>query len=141
MNPTNIIKSLLRNFLYSVWVPVSVMFIAWVRIGLFSTLEPADHPSMSVTFLNFQSIMLLLVSWVCGMVITLALQMLFKRSRKAAFFAAVFTVPLTAILVLFGGLFGGIGIAFAVVLASLPIWLIIAIIRLIQTRQQMSQQN
>ncbi len=84
---------------------------------------------------------LFILTWPCGMPLTIALQKIHRRQKVSAYLVGVFLVPISAIAVTFGGLLGPLGIIGYALVASLPAWLILCIICIIdQYRRQKTEQ-
>ena len=66
----------------------------------------------------------------CGLALTLACRLLWRRGyRRAAWTAMVVLAPVTAWASLFAGLLGPIAIAIYATVLSLPVWLAAGILR------------
>ncbi|MDE0309919.1 MAG: hypothetical protein OXI60_08845 [Acidiferrobacterales bacterium] len=114
-------RAFLRTFLYSVWVPLSIVVLYLIQFGLkgFDLQSTASFlPRDTHTYLAT------LVSWPCGMPLTYAFQKLFRNNRKTAFFTVVVFAPLCAMAATVGGLLGAVGVALYTLIVSLPVWLI-----------------
>ena len=125
-------RSLLRIFLFSVWVPLSVVALYMIRFGILATgldQSPVHLPTDVGSYLG------LLVAWVCGMSITLAFKKLFGVKPKTGIFMVIIFAPLTAFAATVGGLLGAPGVAVYTLVVSLPVWMIFFILKLIQTRK------
>lgn len=124
------IKFLLKALLYSVWLPLSIILIAFVRIYV---LHPESYalaanvfpPPKEITFL-------FLMTTPSAVPVTIALQLIYRRARKTAFVVGAFTVPLAGIAGLIGGLLGPIGIFLYIQVAGLPAWITLGILALIR---------
>lgn len=126
-------RAILKTFLYSVWVPVSVVVLYLIRFGLMGFELSASAPFLPR---DISSYLILLVSWPCGMPLTYAFQKLFRQNRKTAFFSVVIFAPLCGLAATIGGLLGPAGVAINTLIVSLPVWLIYFIIKGFSQRLQ-----
>ena len=123
------IKFLLKALLYSVWLPLSIILIAFVR---FYSLDPESYALATNVFPPLQEIIFLfLMTMPSAVPVTIALQLVYRRARKTAFVVSAFTVPLAAFAGLIGGLLGPIGIFLYIQVAGLPAWITLGILALI----------
>ena len=131
-SPGTFRKSLLRLFLISAWVPISILVLYVIRFGMFSLDTGVAMPRFDV---GASSYLIMLVSWPCGMSITLAFQKMLRLERKPALLLIVIFAPLTAFAATVGGLLGAVGVAALTLMMSLPVWLIFFIRRAIHNRR------
>ena len=124
---------LLKTFLYSIWVPISVVVLYLIRFGMMSLDTNLSMPDL---YEDASSYLMLLISWPFGMSITLAFQKLFRQAPKTAIFTIVVFAPLCALAVTVGGLLGPVGVAAFTIFISLPVWLQFFVIRIIHNRRQ-----
>ncbi len=119
----------MKTFLISIWLPVTVILISTSRIFLADGFQdPRLGPLLGVENIS----LLLIMTWPCGVPLTIAIRKMLRRSRIAAYILAVILVPISGFFVLIGGLFGPFGIAAYALAASVPAWVVLGIITWVQ---------
>lgn len=121
---------LFRSFLYSAWLPISVLVVALVRFGFDSGVN-GNNPLFAIVHL----IGLFVFVWPSGMFLTIAIQKILRRSKITAILAAILLAPITVWAATIGGLFGPIGIFAYTAVVSLPAWITLSILYLIQRKK------
>ena len=124
------LRNLFKSFLYSVWLPTSVLVVALVRFLLITDVN-ADTSIFALVHL----VGLFVFAWPCGLFLTVALQKIFRRSKVIAISTAILFAPLSVWAATIGGLFGPVGIAVYTAVISLPAWLALGILCLIQRKK------
>ena len=129
-------RSFLKSLLYSVWLPVSILVLSLIRFGIegWSSFDDLQSGLATIGWL-------FLLTWPCGLPLTIALRKLYRRSRAIAYLTAVVLIPLSAVAAITGGLLGPIGILGYTAVFSLPAWLILCISHLRQQWRQRNQAN
>ena len=125
---------MVRTFLYSIWLPIAILLISAIRLMYLAS--TAHHPGVAEFFDATGVTLLVIMTWPCGVPLTIALRKLYKRNRIATYVLGVILVPLSAVFALFGGLFGPFGVAAYAIIASLPAWIVLGILTLIQHRRE-----
>jgi len=121
--------SLMKTFLISVWLPITVVLISTSRLFLSGGFQdPRLGPLLGVENI----ILLLIMTWPCGVPLTIAIRKTLRRNRIAACILTVILVTISGFFVLIGGLFGPFGIAAYALAASVPAWIVLGIITWIQ---------
>ncbi|MCY4641122.1 MAG: hypothetical protein OXC41_00215 [Gammaproteobacteria bacterium] len=125
--------SCLRSFFHSrtafiagslLWLPAGIVFTSLLRNPGFPQ-GPEPWPMMVLMM-----ILQLAVIAPCGLALTLACRLLWRRGyRRAAWTAMAVLAPVTAWASLFAGLLGPIAIAIYATVLSLPVWLAASILR------------
>ena len=126
--------AMIRTFLYSIWLPITVIVLAIIR--LLDVQTEADRDLVE-TILSFEHIAyLFVIAWPCGIPLTFALRQLYHRARNTSFVIGIILIPLSGLAVVIGGLLGPFGIAFYAIIASLPAWIVLGIVYFIQRRRE-----
>ena len=130
------LKAFGKTFLYSVWLPITVIILTALRFGVLQEWQGFS----AFNFVEFvvQIAMLFLFAWPSGIPLTLAIQKLHRRARNTSFFLAIIFVPLSAYAVIIGGLFGPIGMFAYAAVASVPTWMILGIVTTFQRHRSSS---
>ncbi len=126
----------MRAFLISIWLPISVFVISYTRLAM---MGESAGPSLAQFFDPYATLLLIFVTWPCGVPLTIALMKLYRRNRITSYILTVLLVPLTGMFALFGGLFGPFGVAAYSVVASTPAWVVLGIITLFQHRRSLRE--
>ena len=130
------LKAFGKTFLYSVWLPITVIILTALRFGILQ--EWQGFGAFNILEFVVQIAMLFLFAWPSGIPLTLAIQKLHRRARNTSFFLAIIFVPLSAYAVIIGGLFGPIGMFAYAAVASVPTWMILGIVTAFQRHRSSS---
>ena len=114
---------MIRNILYSLWLPLLVVGVSVARFGLNSVFSGPD--------LN-QVLMLFALSWPAAAPLTLAVRLVHRRSPVLAIVCALVLGPVALAGAIIGGLLGPVGVVGYPVAASLPAWVLLGILALTQ---------
>ena len=116
-------QPIVRTFLISIWLPISVLVLFVLRFGI-----EIWTGSDGIGFYINQIGMLFLIAWPCGIPLTAALQKTFRRSRITAYILGVFLIPISALAATVGGLLGPLGVFGYVAFVSIPAWIALGIL-------------
>ena len=114
---------LVRAILFALWLPVAVLVVSLVRFGF--------EGMMTMEALSF--VLLVVLGWPSGIPLTLAVLLLHRRVQLAAYVCAVVLAPVTVPAFIMGGLLGPFVLVYVVVV-SLPAWVALGIVALLQSR-------
>ncbi len=78
---------------------------------------------------------LVVLGWPSGIPLTLAILLLHRRARLLAYVCAVVLAPFSVLAFILGGLLGEIGVLAYAVVVSLPAWIALGIVALLQSRR------
>ncbi len=123
---SKMLKYTFRIILWSTWLPIAIMLLAWLR---FSALGPglgAERPELDIEALEI--LRLFAVTTPCAIPLTIALRQLFRRARNTAIAFGIVLIPLTTMGATVGGILGPLGIALYSLIPAIPAWLAVAII-------------
>ena len=115
---------LVRAILFALWLPVVVLVVSLLRFGLKSM----------VTMDAMSLVQLVVFGWPSGIPLTLAVLLLYRRVQLLAYVCAVVLAPFSVLAFILGGLFGPFVLAYALVV-SLPAWVALGIVALLQSRR------
>ena len=120
------INTILKTFLFALWLPVLVVAVSLARFGAdFFSSRPEAFGPMTLQ---------LALGWVAAFPLTLALTLVKPHSRGWLVVCAVVLAPLTVLAFIMGGLFGAAGAVVAMLVVSLPAWLVYLVLRLRRSR-------
>jgi hypothetical protein len=115
---------LVRAVLFALWLPVVVLVVSLLRFGL----------EGMVTMDAMSLVQLVVFGWPSGIPLTLAVLLLHRRVQLLAYVCAVVLAPFSVLAFILGGLFGPFVLAYALVV-SLPAWVALGIVALLQSRR------
>jgi hypothetical protein len=115
---------LVRAILFALWLPVVVLVVSLLRFGL----------EGMVTMDAMSLVQLVVFGWPSGIPLTLAVLLLYRRVQLLAYVCAVVLAPFSVLAFILGGLFGPFVLAYALVV-SLPAWVALGIVALLQSRR------
>ena len=118
---------LVRAILFALWLPVAVLVVSLLRFG-FEGMVTMDATSF---------VQLVVLGWPSGIPLTLAVLLLHRRVQLPAYVCAVVLAPLSVLAFILGGLFGPFVLVYAVVV-SLPAWVALGIVALLQSRRSLA---
>ena len=120
-------KSAIGTILFSLWLPVLVLVISFVRLGIDGF---GAGPGVADVLWLFG------LAWPVGISLTLAVRLMHRRphvlSRILAYGCAVVLGLASVWGVIMGGLFGPIGVVAYPLVASLPAWIILGVLAKVQ---------
>ncbi len=122
-------KFLLEMLLYSAWLPLSILLISFYRFYSFHPDGNALAADLVPMLVNF--IYLFLIALPSAVPVTIALRLIYRRTKITAFAVGAVTVPLATFAGLVGGLLGPLGIFLYVQVAGLPAWIALGTLVLI----------
>ena len=114
---------LVRTVLFALWLPVVVLVVSLLRFGL----------EGMVTMDAMSLVQLVVFGWPSGIPLTLAVLLLHRRVQLLAYVCAVVLAPFSVLAFILGGLFGPFVLAYVLVV-SLPAWVALGIVALLQSR-------
>ena len=134
-------KFLLKMLLYSAWLPLSIILIAFYRFfGWFPIFHPeSDALAVDSMPMLWDFIYLLLITLPSAVPVTIAMLLIYRRTRITALIVGAITVPIATFAGLVGGLLGPLGVFLYVQAAGLPAWItlgILALIRIVRNRSK-----
>ena len=116
---------LIRAILFALWLPVAVLLVSLLRFGV----------EGMVTMEATAFVQLVFPGWPSGIPLTLAVLLLHRRVRSLAYAGAVVLAPFSVLAFILGGLLGHIGVLVYAVVVSLPAWVALGIVALLQSRR------
>ena len=118
---------LVRTVLFALWLPVAVLVVSLLRFGFegVATMGPTAF------------VQLVVLGWPSGIPLTLAVLLLHRRVQLPAYVCAIVLAPLSVLAFILGGLFGPFVLVYAVVV-SLPAWVALGIVALLQSRRSLA---
>ena len=116
---------LVRAIVFALWLPVAVLLVSLLRFGI-EGMTSMD----SRTFVQ-----LVVLGWPSGIPVTLSVLLLHRRVRLLAYICAVILAPFSVLGFILGGLAGPIGVLVYAVVVSLPAWVVLGIVALLQSRR------
>ena len=114
--------------LYSAWLPLSILLISFYRFYSFHPDAMLWQP-FSTNASEF--LYLFLIALPSAVPVTIALRLIYRRTKITAFAVGAITVPLATFAGLVGGLLGPLGIFLYVQVAGLPAWIALGTLVLI----------
>ena len=118
---------LVRTVLFALWLPVAVLVVSLLRFGV----------EGMVTMDAMSFVQLLVFGWPSGIPLTLAVLLLHRRVQLVAYVCAVVLAPFSVLAFILGGLFGPFVLAYVLVV-SLPAWIALGIVVLLQSRHSLA---
>ena len=118
---------LVRAILFALWLPVVVLVVSLLRFGL----------EGMVTMDAMSLVQLVVFGWPSGIPLTLAVLLLHRRVQLLAYVCAVVLAPFSVLAFILGGLFGPFVLAYVLVV-SLPAWIALGIVVLLQSRHSLA---
>ena len=125
-------KELVRVTLISVWLPVAVILLVVIRIFGMETGE--SSASLDRALIYEQLLLVFVISWPCGVPLTLALKKLYPYAHITTYLLGLVLVPLTVYLVFIVALLNPLGMVITALVLSLPVWLLVYILPLFVDR-------
>ena len=114
---------LVRTVLFALWLPVVVLVVSLLRFGV----------EGMVTMDAMSFVQLVVFGWPSGIPLTLAVLLLHRRVQLVAYVCAVVLAPFSVLAFILGGLVGPFVLAYVLVV-SLPAWVALGIVALLQLR-------
>ena len=118
---------LVRTVLFALWLPVAVLVVSLLRFGV----------EGMVTMDAMSFVQLVVFGWPSGIPLTLAVLLLHRRVQLVAYVCAVVLAPFSVLAFILGGLFGPFVLAYVLVV-SLPAWIALGIVVLLQSRHSLA---
>ena len=118
---------LVRTVLFALWLPVAVLVVSLLRFGV----------EGMVTMDAMSFVQLVVFGWPSGIPLTLAVLLLHRRVQLVAYVCAVVLAPFSVLAFILGGLFGPFVLAYVLVV-SLPAWIALGIVVLLQLRHSLA---
>ena len=125
MGTSGVAGVLVRAILFALWLPVVVLLVSLLRFGV----------EGMVTMDATAFVQLVILGWPSGIPLTLAVLLLHRRVRLLAYVCAVVLSPFSVLAFILGGLLGHIGVLVYAVVVSLPAWVALGIVALLQSRR------
>ena len=120
-------RVLVRTVLFALWLPVAVLVVSLLRFGV----------EGMVTMDAMSFVQLVVFGWPSGIPLTLAVLLLHRRVQLVAYVCAVVLAPFSVLAFILGGLFGPFVLAYVLVV-SLPAWIALGIVVLLQLRHSLA---
>ena len=120
-------RVLVRTVLFALWLPVAVLVVSLLRFGV----------EGMVTMDAMSFVQLVVFGWPSGIPLTLAVLLLHRRVQLVAYVCAVVLAPFSVLAFILGGLFGPFVLAYVLVV-SLPAWIALGIVVLLQSRHSLA---
>ena len=114
---------MIRTVIFSIWLPILVIALTIVRFGFENVL---DNPDWT------QFLWLFALAWPAAIPLTLAVRLLHRRSRILAYLCFLGLGIVSIFTATFGGLLGPVGVVGFTIVASLPAWLLLWILKMAQ---------
>ena len=114
---------MISTILYSLWLPILVVVVSGFRFG-FQGLVPGPDLNTYLT--------LFALAWPAAIPLTLAVRLLHRRSKVLAYPCGLVLGAASYFTVVLGGLFGASGVIACTIVASLPAWILLGIVVLVQ---------
>ena len=114
---------MIRTVIFSIWLPILVIAVSIARFGFETNLDNLDW---------MQFLRLFALAWPAAIPLTLAVRLLHRRSRILAYLCALGLGIGSIYTATFGGLLGPVGVVGFTILASLPAWLLLGILKMAQ---------
>lgn len=125
------VRRRLRLLILPLWLPLAILVVSLIRFAIPSSGEEAAGIPNAVATIAF----MVVFGWIAAIPLTLAVTYLHRRVRALAYVCAIVLAPLTVYGAVIGGLFGPVGIVLYPLVLSLPAWLVLGVIVLIQRRR------
>ncbi len=119
------VSILVRTVLFALWLPVVVLLVSLLRFG-FEGMVTMDATAFG---------QLVVLGWPSGIPLMLAILLLHRRARLMAYVCAVVLAPFSVLAFILGGLLGSVGVLIYAVVVSLPAWIALGIVALLQSRR------
>lgn len=122
------VRRVLRLLVLPLWLPLAILVVSVLRFGGL----PADSGSGGALYIGAMVGSMVLFTWIAAIPLTVALTMLYRRTRILAYVCGAVLGPITVFGALIGGLFGPIGIVAYALVFSAPAWIALGITALVQ---------
>ena len=117
---------MVRTILYSLWLPVLVIVVSFIRFGFTA---PLEGPGIMGAAMFLTSVATLFVlAWPAAIPLTLAVRLLHRRSPVLAYLCALILGAGSVWAVIMGGLFGPVGVVVYALIMSIPAWALLGIV-------------